>query len=435
MTIFFVLNGILMLLLFPPIFERLFGLEDIHDQRVEFSKYLLWVFVTIMFVLRAGNIHYSPIVGFFVIVIFVVMFFEIILRLIIKYGAAILPDRKHFLMDIRKKLAAAALYGIFMPRFVPHPFLQFTLPRRDLENGNSELGFKNITLHDIPKPNGIIRIACLGNSTCAEYPQLLEQFLNKTCPEKKFQVLDFGMGWWSSLHSTVNFILNVIDFDPDYVVLHDNCNDHNYRGYPGLRGDAAHAYHNLTVQPSLDVYWSRLFVSYRVLAALVRRRFPRFLKRHYSMEKSILNAGKKYKYDPRELYIFERNLETIHAVSKHRNIKLCLMTFPFSNVLKYGDDHDKVYRPHMRMINEMLHQKAAQHGLLLIDAAQYMIGEEDLFWDPIHVVTKGNMIKSYLIARTILSDLNLSLIIEDDWKDIDNWIKEKTVSSDVKQWC
>ncbi|MEN6350335.1 MAG: SGNH/GDSL hydrolase family protein [Syntrophomonas sp.] len=396
---------------------------------------MLWAFVTMMFVLHAGNIHYSPLVGLLFIVVFVVMSFEIILRIIIKYGAVILPAKQPFLTDVRKKLAEAALYGIFMPRFVPHPFLQFTLPRRDLENGDSEMGFKKITLHDIPKPPGTIRIACLGNSTCAEYPQLLEQFLNKTCPQTKFQVLDFGMGWWSSLHSTVNFILNVIDFNPDYVVLHDNCNDHNYRGYPGLRGDAAHAYHNLTVPPSLDVYWSRLFVLYRVSAVLVKRRFPRFLRRHYSMEKSILNPGKKYQYDPKELFIFERNFETIYAVSKHRNIKLCVMTFPFSNVLKYGEDHDKVYRPHMRNVNEMLRRKAAQYGLLLIDAAQYMTGEEDLFWDAIHVVTKGNMIKSYLIACKILKDLNLPLLLEGDWKEIDNWIKEKSVLADIERRC
>ena len=153
------------------------------------------------------------------------------------------------------------------------------------------------------------------------------------------------------------------------------------------------------------------------------------------MEKSILNPGKKYQYDPKELYIFERNFETIYAVSKHKNIKLCLMTFPFSNVLKYGEEHDKVYRPHMRKVNEMLRRKAAQYGLLLVDAAQYMTGEEDLFWDAIHVVPKGNMIKAYLIAGTILKDLNLPLHLEGDWVEIDNWIKEKALTTDLESRC
>jgi len=183
MTFFLILNGILMLLLFPPIFKRFFELEDIQGYGVASSRYLLWAFVTMMFVLQAGKFTYSPIVGFLCIVVFVVMSFEIILRVIIKYGAAILPAKEPFFADVRKKLAEAALYGIFMPRFVPHPFLQFTLPRRDLENGDSEMGFKSITLRDIPKPPGTIRIACLGNSTCTEFPKLLEQFLNKMYPQ------------------------------------------------------------------------------------------------------------------------------------------------------------------------------------------------------------------------------------------------------------
>ena len=98
------------------------------------------------------------------------------------------------------------------------------------------MGFTDITVKDIPKPAGVIRVACMGNSTAVNYPQSLQTLFNDVCPHTRIQVLNFGMGWWSSVHSTVNFILNVIDFKPDYVVLNDNCNDHNYRGYPGLRG-------------------------------------------------------------------------------------------------------------------------------------------------------------------------------------------------------
>jgi hypothetical protein len=144
------------------------------------------------------------------------------------------------------------------------------------------------------------------------------------------------------------------------------------------------------------------------------------------MEKSILKPGKKYHlYDPGELYVFERNIETIYAVATHRNIRLCFMTLPFSNVFKYGEEHDKVYRPHMAKVNEMLREKASQYGLLLIDADQLMTGEEDLFWDAVHVSVKGNMIKAYLIGCKILRELNLPMQIEGDWKEIENWINGK----------
>ncbi len=428
MNILLVLNGILIILLFPPVFKLLFGLEDVHDYLMGFSRYLLWILIAAMLILRLGKIQYSPIVDYVFAAVFLLLSFEILTRAFIKYGAAILPTKRHLLTDTKRKITEAATYGVFVPRFEPHPFLHFTLHRKDLENDNAEMGFINITLKDIPKPPDTIRVACMGNSTTIPYPPFLEQFLNKACPQARFQALNFGLGWWSSLHSTANFILNVIDFNPDYVVLHENCNDHNYRGYPGLRGDAVHAYRSLTIPGTQDIYWSRLFVLYRILAAVVQRRFPTIIRRHYSMEKSILKPGKKYVYDPRELYILERNLETIYAVSKHRNIGLCLMTHPFSNVLKYGEEHDKVYRPHMIKVNEILREKGARYGLLLIDADQLMTGEEDLFLDPVHVSDKGNMIKSYLIGCKILEDLNLPMHIEGEWKEIENWVKRKAAT-------
>lgn len=427
-TVFLILSGIQMVLFFPPIFKLLFGLEDIHDYLVGFFRWLLWALVIAMFVLRLSKVRYSSAGDFFSIVVLSVLSLEILLRVFIKYGAVIVPTKRDLLADIRRKITEAATYGVFVPRFEPHPFLHFTLPRKELENGNTEMGFTNITLRDIPKPSGTVRLACIGNSTSVVYPQLLEQFLNRACPQTRFQVLNFALGWWSSLHSTVNFVLNVIDFNPDYVVLHDNCNDHNYRGYPGLRGDGVHAYRTLSIPPSQDVYWSRLFVLYRILAALLKRRFPKILQRHYSMEKSILKPNKKYLYDPGELYVFERNVETIYAVSTHRNIRLCLMTHPFSNVLKYGEEHDKVYRPHMIRVNEILREKAAQFGLLLIDADRLITGEEDLFWDPVHVSMKGNMIKSYLIGNKILKDMNLPMQVEGDWKEIEDWVTVKTTT-------
>ncbi len=430
-----ILNGILIVLLFPPIFKPLLGLEEVHDYLTGFFRYLLWVFVVAIFAFRSGKFLHSPIIDFVLDAFLSLLFLEILARAFIKYGfikcgTAVLPDKQHLIAKIRKTIIETATYGVFVPKFEPHPFLHFTLPRKELGDGNAEMGFTGLTLRDIPKPPNTIRVACIGNSTTNPYPLLLEQFLNQACPRIRFQALNFGMGWWSSLHSTVNFILNVIDFNPDYVVMHENCNDHNYRGYPGLRGDAVHAYRSLVIPGTQDIYWSRLFVIYRFLALFVRQKYPKIIRRHYSAERSILNQGKKYVYDPRELYIFERNIETIYAVSRHRGIKLCLMTLPFSNVLKYGEEHDRVYRPHIAKVNEILREKAAQYELLLIDADRAITGEEDLFADPVHVTTKGNMIKSYLIGRKILKDLNLPMHALGEWKEIETWVEGKEAGID-----
>lgn len=101
MNILLVLNGILIVLLFPPVFKLLFGLEDIHDYLVGFSRYLLWVLIIAMFVLRLSKIQYSPIVDYVFAVVFSLLSFEILTRAFIKYGAAILPTKRHLLTDIK----------------------------------------------------------------------------------------------------------------------------------------------------------------------------------------------------------------------------------------------------------------------------------------------------------------------------------------------
>ncbi len=153
----------------------------------------------------------------------------------------------------------------------------------------------------------MVRIACIGGSTTESgWPELMEEYLNKTSESTRFQVFNFGIGWWSSIHSTVNYILNVIDFNPDYAIIHDNCNDHNYRGYPGLRGDGAHAYQAINIPPQEDLFLARLSVLYRITGIVmifISRKYSGFLKPNYGMEQIALKLGKRFIYDPRD-YIY-----------------------------------------------------------------------------------------------------------------------------------
>src|SRR5215467_13544109 len=67
------------------------------------------------------------------------------------------------------------------------------------------------------KPSGVIRVAALGASTTADgYPAMLEEYLNGKGGAKsnRFEVMNFGHGFYTSAHVLVNFVLNVIDFAP-----------------------------------------------------------------------------------------------------------------------------------------------------------------------------------------------------------------------------
>jgi hypothetical protein len=422
MIFFLFLHGILVILFIPFLFNLFFGLEKIRDESVEILRFLLWLFISAIFVIRLEGIPFSPTAELLYIIIQGILVVEIVLRTLIKYGMYILPMKRQYLERVRNAVTDFSVTGGGGLLYEPHPFLHFTFPSKKLEDGDLDMGFIGVKLSDIQKPVNTIRIACIGNSTSQGYSPLLEQFLNQENLQIRFQVLNFGIPWWSSLHSTVNYILNVIDFNPDYVIFHENCNDHHYRGYPGMRGDGAHAYKPYVIPTRHDILWIRSFLLYRLPINYLLRKFPKFLKPHFSMEQIILRSGKKYSYDSRELYIFDRNIDTIYAVSKHRNIKLCLMTLPFSNVLIYGKDHDQVYRPHMREINEILRKKAAQYGLILIDAEKLMTGKEELYWDPVHVHPEGEKIKAFIAGSKILNDLSISVKVTGEWREIKNWV-------------
>ncbi|MGH3055102.1 MAG: hypothetical protein ACRDL7_09015, partial [Gaiellaceae bacterium] len=134
-----------------------------------------------------------------------------------------------------------------------HPFLQFTGTPSVALIGNQALGnltpFNNLGFRgrdfSYEKPAGVIRIAALGGSTTADgYPERVEDLLNAeaTSAAQHFEVLNFGVGFWTSAHSLVNFVLNVVDFRPDYVIIHENWNDAVAR-YAGasFRHDYSHA--------------------------------------------------------------------------------------------------------------------------------------------------------------------------------------------------
>ena len=157
-----------------------------------------------------------------------------------------------------------------------HPFLQFTgVPSRKLI-GNRALGnladFNNFGFvgrdFKYKKPNGVVRIAALGASTTARgYPALLEEFLNAKVqsPTKSFEVMNFGLGHYTSANTLTNFVLNVVDFAPDVIIIHHGWNDIHARAKETVfRGDYGH--HLKIFQPPrfvIDRYLIRTSILYR----------------------------------------------------------------------------------------------------------------------------------------------------------------------------
>ncbi len=83
------------------------------------------------------------------------------------------------------------------------------------------------------KDSTTFRVLCLGGSTTRNvrldtmdrYPSQLHQILDKKFPNKKVEVVNAGMDWYTSKHTTINYTLYARDFQPDVVVVMHGIND------------------------------------------------------------------------------------------------------------------------------------------------------------------------------------------------------------------
>jgi hypothetical protein len=412
---------IISLLIAPPIFERFFAMLYLFQG----ERVILWIAsVLLMSISLYGFFgRLRPTWVYFVL-------FNLLVLISVELGAR--SAVKLFFPKQEVNLARRANWTYDeLRRTVGHPFLQFNgLPST---TGNQVLGwyFSNLnsstadqrltarafygnlsTFNNFgfvgrdfayAKPPGVIRIAALGASTTADgYPAMLEEYLNArvAAQSNRFEVMNFAHGFYTSAHVLVNFVLNVIDFAPDYVIIHQVANDEHARASEAeFRGDYSH-YLKVFQQPQIwDRYILRVSVPYRALkfhlnpnpewmfveaASQIRRKEPQ----------RALNA--------RELGVFRRNIEAIIDVASARQIKVVLTTMPHSTDERYS--HLRLH--HIDQFNEVLRSIAANHDrLLFVDLDKLMTGKDNhLFRDSVHVNDTGKRMKAEYLGKRIIDD-------------------------------
>ena len=154
---------------------------------------------------------------------------------------------------------------------VSHPFLSFCYKKNTVIDKNQKLPYPIHTnkFSSFKKPLKInnlghfgkdfnlkkdkVRILCLGASTTANnisdgkkdysYPKLLEEYLKKQ--NKKVEVFNCGIGGWTSVDIFINFVLNLIQLSPDYVILYHGYNDLHLYLMDDFKSDYQHGRKNI----------------------------------------------------------------------------------------------------------------------------------------------------------------------------------------------
>ena len=120
------------------------------------------------------------------------------------------------------------------PQYSPHRYLGY-YPSPNWEKGNNahnSLGFRGPEI-DLIKSANAFRIVCIGGSTTyttgvenfrKSYPYLLEKELHKQ-GFKNVEVINSGVGNWSTWESMINLQLRLLDLKPDLIVVYHATND------------------------------------------------------------------------------------------------------------------------------------------------------------------------------------------------------------------
>ena len=317
------------------------------------------------------------------------------------------PEAQHRLGNIAEKT-----YDDLIP-YTGHPFLQFTGVTGLTQPGSSasefnNFGFAHTGEFAYEKPDGTLRIATMGGSTTANtYPSMMADLIGRQLGgEQDVEVLNFGLPYWTTAHSLVNLVLNVVDFEPDYVVVHHAWNDSKYQNLvEGYRGDYSHMLRPFESSPFIiDRYLVRASALYRYFKFELAP--PDWAYLDNAVQRDLAPGAVSQGSD--EFRRYRRNIETMVEVASARGIRPVLTTMP--HTLDPAKPAGKTLNraEQMDQANAIMRDIAAENSdrVIFVDLDELMTGKmEEVFVDLAHVTEDGRMAKAEAVAAAILEDL------------------------------
>ena len=321
----------------------------------------------------------------------------------------------------------------------PHPYVPYVnkpnfkiggnvIPNYPLNKGKfthsklttNSMGFANGPNGDrdvtADKPEHVYRINCLGASTTGNYisegnknysyPLELEKLLNESC-SRKVEVNNFGLGGYNSADILVRFILEIVETNPNMVIIYHAHNDISSYLTPDFKYDYSHSKINLG-----ENYWKFEigekipFLPFQFINFILEKWFP------IGVRNSLIDFVSKGKMNlninPKQgLEVYRRNLEHLIEICKNRDIEVVLSTYAH---FLYKDIRDSKLHKKLREIiykeNEIMKDLSKLHKLTIIDNANLMPAEEKYFLDSLHFTPEGMKLLANNIAKSLKSYIN-----------------------------
>lgn len=277
------------------------------------------------------------------------------------------------------------------------------------ENGDiaiNSLGYRG-PYFEKKRGSNIFRIVTLGGSTTAgmhenglTYPRILERMLNQSkTNEKYFQVINAGMWGHNTCQIKTRFQNEIIDLEPDLLILMSGWNDINKFRSADIKTPKQYCenHHPFLIK-------SNIF-------RLLRLEIIELIK------KTNLELG--FDVLEKNLSIYENNLREIAEKTKEKKIKLILMGLPgvyennsinnFQDYVQFLDMNSKeiYYRQQallstndikIKLAGEYAHANYVENGLSINTPAK-----KDFFFDTVHPTGSGNRVMAFKLLEPVTS--------------------------------
>lgn len=283
-------------------------------------------------------------------------------------------------------------------KVIGHPYMGFML-KPGFESGifaHNSLGFRGPEI-EREKPEGTFRIACIGGSStyghgpsseATTWPRLLETKLRRAYPGRSIEVVNCGASGYSTFDNIGNFLLRVVDLEPDLLIVYQTINDVRCGlANTEYQRDNRHwrAVFNVPQKPA----WSKLAEKSRTFLLL------RWKLSDYETLGDLAKAtiacydkgGMPNTLHEEELECFQRNLRSIVAGAREFGISVMLSTQAcYEEHLRHRSQQISRAR-HSRILRDL----AASHRLYLVDNASEELMPQDraLYTNDVHLTDAG----------------------------------------------
>ena len=306
-------------------------------------------------------------------------------------------------------------------QYSPHHYLSY-YPTPNYERGltrHNSLGYRDREF-SVNKPAGVFRIVALGGSTTYTvkvqdnekmFTRQLESILHNEYDHPSVEVINAGVGGYSSWESLINLEFRVLDLDPDLIIIYHGTNDVHTRlvEADSYAGDNA----------GRRKYWQApshsILERYSILARWLSRKLGLGFGNQASLDAYVsapnyLGAPDEKVSPEQAMHLLQehqptylaRNLRNMAAVAQAHDVDVLLATWAHSPAF---DDYaaSNHYQLGFQQNNAVVRQVARELGVALIDFAAQMPSEQQYWSDGRHVNEEGALIKAQLFARFLAS--------------------------------